>query len=232
MPSGRVIGIHPKDSPHVTSRCAPPTAILSPNFTYWTWSDSRTSTEVPGSILPGGDLYACDGADGALVFSRSTGRSFDIIHFLGDIINSAVLDAFRPLAPAAHLPRITIDKLVMRRESWTLQMEDLEWVGLRDEAARFAAARHWRARLGVPEWVFAKIPGERKPVAVDFASPLLVRMLTRNLRRAQRAGYKTATLTEMLPAIEDVWLTDAQGRRYTSEFRLVVVDERDGYANV
>ena len=232
VPGGRLVGMDPKDSPYVTSRTAPPSALLSPNFMYWTWSDSRTSTDVPGSILPGGDLYARDGADGTLVFSRSTGQSFDIIHILGDTISSAVINAFRPFAPTAHLPRITIDKMVMQREAWTLQMQDLEWLVLRDEAASFAAARRWRARLGMPERVFVKIPGEVKPMAVDFASPLLLRMLTRTLRRAQEAGYNTVTLTEMLPVIEDVWLTDAQGRHYTSEFRLVAVDERDGHAYV
>jgi hypothetical protein len=32
------------------------------------------------------------------------------------------------------------------------------------------------------------------------------------------------TLSEMLPAQEDLWLLDAEGRRYTSELRMVVLD--------
>ena len=230
MPRDRFLGLHPKDSPYVTSRCAPPTTLLAPNFTYWTWSDSRASTEVPGGILPGADLYACDSADGALAFSRSTGQAFDIFHVLGDTISSAVVNAFCPLAPAAHLPRITIDNMVMQRETWTIQMQDMEWMFLRDEAASFAAARRWRAHLGMPERVFVKVPGEVKPMAVDFASPLLLRMLGRTLRRAQEAGYESVTVAEMLPVIEEVWLADAEGHRYTSEIRLVVVDEKDGLA--
>jgi hypothetical protein len=32
------------------------------------------------------------------------------------------------------------------------------------------------------------------------------------------------TLTEMLPATDEVWLPDNQGRRYTSELRIVAWD--------
>ncbi len=33
------------------------------------------------------------------------------------------------------------------------------------------------------------------------------------------------TITEALPAPEESWLRDDEGRRYTCEFRIVVVDE-------
>jgi hypothetical protein len=34
------------------------------------------------------------------------------------------------------------------------------------------------------------------------------------------------TVTEMLPAPDQTWLTDAKGRRYTAELRMVAVDQK------
>jgi hypothetical protein len=34
------------------------------------------------------------------------------------------------------------------------------------------------------------------------------------------------TITEMLPAPEQAWLTDAQGMRYTAELRMVAADQK------
>jgi hypothetical protein len=34
------------------------------------------------------------------------------------------------------------------------------------------------------------------------------------------------TVAEMLPAPDQAWLTDAQGQRYTTELRVVAVDQR------
>ena len=51
-------------------------------------------------------------------------------------------------------------------------------------------------------------------------------MLARNVRRAQRHSGDSApvTVTEMLPSPDQLWLTDAEGRRYTSELRVCAVD--------
>lgn len=37
--------------------------------------------------------------------------------------------------------------------------------------------------------------------------------------------------THLVP-LEELWLADAKGRHYTSEFRLIAVDEKDGYTHV
>jgi hypothetical protein len=68
-------------------------------------------------------------------------------------------------------------------------------------------------------------PGELKPIYVDFDSPVLTRILCRQLRRAS-AGFpgRPVRFTEMLPGPDDCWLADQDGRRYTSELRLVAVD--------
>jgi hypothetical protein len=67
---------------------------------------------------------------------------------------------------------------------------------------------------------------EDKPVYVDFDSPILVDNLAKIIRRTMDQGAADATIaiTEMLPTIEQAWLRDAAGQRYTSEFRIVTVD--------
>jgi len=80
----------------------------------------------------------------------------------------------------------------------------------------------------MPERVFAVLPVERKPIAVDFGSLALVNMLAKEVRRTAEDGALTFTVSEMLPDLGEMWLPDHAGRRYASEFRLVAVDGRAG----
>jgi hypothetical protein len=59
---------------------------------------------------------------------------------------------------------------------------------------------------------------------------MLVGLFAMTLRQSRSAGLR-ATISEMLPGPEHLWLRDAEGRRYTSEFRLVTVDasQRGGH---
>jgi hypothetical protein len=47
----------------------------------------------------------------------------------------------------------------------------------------------------------------------------------RELRRAV-AEAEDITFQEMYPGPGDLWLADQEGRRYTSELRLIVADDR------
>ena len=220
----RIYAAPPKNSPFVSSRVWPPVALLSPEYTYWSWSGEVCSVEPGGPVLAGADLMvSC--RDGALwVVSRGTGARFDLLEVIGEILSAAVVSSFRPFAAAPHNPRVTIDRLVVSRESWTFGAADTAWAFVKDEAARFAAARAWRARHGLPERAFAVLPVERKPIAVDFASLTLVNILAKEVRRTAEAGALTFSLTEMLPDLAQLWLPDRAGRRYASEFRLVAFD--------
>ena len=74
-----------------------------------------------------------------------------------------------------------------------------------------------------------KSSAEVKPFYVDFTSPIYVNVLAKMVRRAnaaERLPDKTITIVEMLPAHDDLWLTDHEGNRYTSELRLTWVDDR------
>jgi hypothetical protein len=85
----------------------------------------------------------------------------------------------------------------------------------------------WARERGLPRRVFAKSPIEMKPIYVDFDSPALTRILCRQIRRAAaEVPDRPVRFTEMLPGPEDCWLRDEEGRRFTSELRLVAVDLR------
>ena len=123
-----------------------------------------------------------------------------------------------PVDPAdGRGPRITIGRTVWRRETWDIP-------AAQGPPSPHAAA-DWARGRGLPRRVFAQCPGETKPIYVNFDSPVLARILCRQLRRAATdTPGQPARFTEMLPAPDDCWLADQNGRRYTSELRLVAVD--------
>jgi hypothetical protein len=219
----RIYAALPKNSPFVSSRVWPPVALLSPQYTYWSWSAEPCSVDPPGPVLAGGSLVVRR-RDGALrVACGDTGAEYDLLEVIGEILSTAVVNAFRPFPPAPHSPRVTVDRLVISRESWTFPAAGTGWAFVRDEAARYAAARAWRARYGLPERVFAVLPVERKPVGVDFTSLALVNILGKEIRRTAESGAPAFTVSEMLPDLAQMWLPDRAGQRYASEFRLVAV---------
>jgi hypothetical protein len=222
----RIYAALPKNSPFVSSRVWPPIALQSPQYTYWSWSGEPSSVDPPGPVIAGADLVV-GRRDGVLtVVERRTGTVFGLLEVLAEILSTAVVNAFKPFPAAPHSPRVTIDRLVVSRESWTFPAADTAWAYAKDEARRYADARRWRAERGLPERVFAVLPVERKPIGVDFGSLALVNMLAKEVRRTAEAGAPTFTVSEMLPDLDRMWLPDRDGRRYASEFRLVAVDGR------
>ncbi|HWF82444.1 MAG TPA: hypothetical protein VN695_17845, partial [Streptosporangiaceae bacterium] len=125
---------------------------------------------------------------------------------------------------AAHRPRITIDKLVLSREQWTFQVADTGWAFVKDERERYYQARRWRRVHQLPERVFYRVPVELKPTAADFRSIVLVNLLAKHVRQTAAAGHAEYTITEMLPDLGQLWLTDRQHQRYSSELRFVAYD--------
>ncbi|MCQ8773877.1 lantibiotic dehydratase [Streptomyces telluris] len=141
-----------------------------------------------------------------------------------------------------HLPRIRCGRIVLHRERWRIPARAFRgWSPgvhrANGDAAEFTAGRRLRRDLGLPETGFAKIPGEPKPVYVDWRSPLLVRQLFRLARKTGTATGSTTgsttgsatgpstgstvEFTEMLPSPDQLWL-DIGGQRHTSELRCAV----------
>jgi hypothetical protein len=134
------------------------------------------------------------------------------------------------LPPQPHNPRVSIGRLVVSREIWQLAPRFCDWVHQEDERRRFLQMRQWAARHGLPRRVFCSLPGEGKPVYVDFTSIPLTNSLATMLRRISRddAQHLTSddalhvTFSEMLPGPYGCWLKNQQGASFVSELRLVV----------
>ena len=113
-----------------------------------------------------------------------------------------------------HAPRVTIGKTVFRREGWNVPVRNIP-----DRAEDIAA---FARELEMPRRVFTKSPLERKPMYLDVESPTLCRIFCRQARQAAAQATQThISITEMLPAPEQCWLTDHDGNRYVAELRLV-----------
>lgn len=172
---------------------------------------------------------------GALHVQSLDGRhDFGIMDFLDIGFSAQIINSFRILGRARHVPRVTIDRLVVQRESWRLPVGEIPFAGARSEQERFLGARRWARELGLPRFVFARSPYENKPFFVDFESPPAVEIFCRVARRAlDRGGPGTDIgVSEMLPDVTSCWLKDAAGQRFTSELRVVAVDLAPGGANV
>jgi hypothetical protein len=168
--------------------------------------------------LPAADLST----DGETVTTRDGSWRATLADLLGLPILVAAVHGYNPFPEAladGHGTRITVGRTVWRRETWHI----LPTVG----PPCSEAAASWARNRGLPRRVFALSPGELKPIYVDFNSPVLTRILCRQLRRAAASfPGRPARFTEMLPGPDDCWLADQDGRRYTSELRLVAVDLR------
>ena len=182
--------------------------------------------------VPVGELLV-ENVAGELVMHTRDGRvRFDLMEALGEPLSVLAVNSFKVVAPAAHNPRITVDRLVISRESWSFPAEELDFAFEKDEASRFLAARRWARAQELPRFAFVKSPAEVKPVYVDFASTIYVSMLAKLIRRTAEQSGSSITFTEMLPRTDQTWLPDADGHTYTSEFRVVAVDQsvkRGGY---
>ncbi|HEX6501138.1 MAG TPA: lantibiotic dehydratase [Micromonosporaceae bacterium] len=214
------------DSPVATSRMSRATELMLPSYTYLCIGSESMAPPPGADVLSVLDLEVRRRGDALVVRHVGRGDEHRFLDAAGEPLSALVADAFRPLDAARHRPRVTIDRLVVTRESWRFAADEPAWAFDNDEARRYARARRWRAEHGIPERGFVRVPVERKPLAVDFRSLPLVNLLAKLIRRTAEAGAGQVTITEMLPDIDRLWLRDARGARYTAELRVVVVGPR------
>jgi hypothetical protein len=177
-------------------------------------------------MMPIGSLVV-EEEGGELYLRARDGRlRRELVEALGGLMSNMSFNSFKPLAPRAHTPRVTVDRLVVARESWRAPAGEMDFAAEKDEAARFLAARRWARGRGMPRFVFVKTPAEVKPFYADFASPVYVNILAKMVRRAVEKNGPDAliSVSEMIPAADETWLPDREGRHYTSEFRVIAVD--------
>lgn len=157
------------------------------------------------------------------------GHSFPLLEVFSSLLALHTVDSFKLLDLRVHTPRISVDRLVVSRETWRTTVAETGLAEATGDRERFLAARRWRRRLGLPERVFVRLGTETKPIYVDFRSLLYVRSLCTFARAAagEGGGAVSVVVTEMLPTPEQAWVSDAAGDRYFSELRLQV-GEADG----
>jgi hypothetical protein len=166
--------------------------------------------------------------EGGRLVVRVGAETFDALDVLSGALLELVIDRMRIAADRPHVPRITIDRLVVNRETWWLEAPAIAFAQPRDEATRFLEARRFWSDMGLPRHTFVKSPLEPKPVYVDWESPVLVGILTRLVRGLSAAAATGAPtrlrVTEMLPDVAHSWLPGEDGEPRTSELRVVAFD--------
>lgn len=129
----------------------------------------------------------------------------------------------RPVRLSTMTPRITIGRLVYQRQRWDLTAGDLpHWQVPPGSFEEYLAAWRWKAEWKMPDQLFARLPGEEKPMFLDFCSPLSVDTF---LRAA--TGCDRLILDEMLPGFDQLWL-EIGGERYCCELRLTAFRDSGG----
>ena len=178
----------------------------------------------PARLLPAMTITVTE-QDGDLVAAARDGRRWPLVAMFAIPMAWAGSDLFKLAGPGRHIPRITIDRLVVVRESWRTTVAEA-WPTRSGGLPEYLAARRLRRGLGLPEKLFVKISTEVKPVYVDLTSPRYVSMLATMLRAArERAGDETeVVMTELLPGPDQAWVPGPGGQRYFSELRVQMRD--------
>jgi Lantibiotic dehydratase, N terminus len=171
-------------------------------------------------VFGAGELVVARAGATLVVKTRDGRRQFDIVECCDMYLQLTAGSHFSLLPKARHVPRLTIDNLVLGRESWHFSQDQLEFCRA-DTKHRFPAARAFAKQHGLPRFVFARVPQEQKPWFVDFASPIYLEILAKLCRKAT-----SLSISEMLPSIEETWLPDAGGQRYAAELRIAAVDPK------
>ncbi|MBB5958244.1 hypothetical protein FHS29_004852 [Saccharothrix tamanrassetensis] len=160
-----------------------------------------------------------------LVAHAPDGRGRPLLEMFSALLAIHAVDGFKLVHGRPHTPRITVDKLVVARETWRTTVAETGLADVAGERAKYLAVRRWRRALGLPDRIFVKLGTEIKPVFVDLTSPLHAASLCGMVSGSARVDRAAAvTISEVLPDVGGHWLVDAQGRRYSSELRLQIVD--------
>lgn len=220
--TGRVVFVPRRGARTTTTRMARAPELMLPGYTYVSLGEESFRPPTGATCVSVLDLTVHRSGD-RLVVQRPGGSELSLAAAIEDPLSLLLVDAFRPVALGRHRPRARIGRLVLCREAWTFPVTEPAWAFVRDEAQRFRQARRWRLLEGLPEQAFYRVPTEVKPRCVDFTSVPLVNLLGKAIRSSADHPDGTVSLSEVLPGLDQLWLTDAGGARYTAELRCVAV---------
>ena len=230
FPGPRVTPMMPNELPRRWSSRSRQALVRDEDY-YVALADHTIDPRRPRTAMSADVLVEDRG--GNLVVVLPGGAEFDLLDVYGHALSNRILDKFSLGSDAEHAPRITVDRMVLARETWRFAAggADMAFAAEKNEARRFVRTARWRREQGLPRFVFVVSPTEPRPFYADFESPLYVNIFTKAVRRLAREKPEASLkVSEMLPSPEQTWLTDHQGERYTSELRLIAVaqDPRDG----
>ncbi len=190
--------------------------------------------DAPSSqIVRLGDLVI-ERIDGELsVHTYDEQRRFDVMDVFSDYFSVIAGDYFALFPQQEHTPRVTLDRLVVVRESWKFYADQLQFATVQDQAESYLALRRWAQRLGMPRFLFYRTWKERKPCYLDLDSPIYAELFIKEIHSALQGAAPmdefVLSVSEMTPTPDQAWLTDAQGRHYVSEIRIAAVDKKLEY---
>ncbi|WP_345025798.1 lantibiotic dehydratase, partial [Streptomyces sedi] len=223
FPAPRLMPLLPKEQPPRWSTRSRP-ALVRPQDYLVALAEHTGDPARPRTVLSG-DVLVQD-REGRLTAVLPDGATFPLLDVFGNALTNRVMDRFALRPEAPHSPRITVDRMIIARETWRLDPTTLHFAHEKNEAHRFATTRHWATQLGLPRYAFALSPTEPRPFYIDFHSPIYCTILAKAIRRLARdQPHHHLTLTEMLPTPHHTWLTDDQHHHYTAELRFVTVDQ-------
>lgn len=148
------------------------------------------------------DLFVERRGNGLVVVDEASGRSYDIVTFHSGFFWESLCSSFGFLKSQQHTPRITLDSVVVSRESWCFYSGDYDFSKESKAHLRYAGAQRWRHENKLPRFIFARLDSERKPVYIDLDSPILVEAFCNLLRNST-----DIKVSEMLPSPEEFWLS-------------------------
>lgn len=222
VPETRLVPVTPKDM--ATSRNFQ--VFLSPKD--FRLEYTRDPSSVPRArALPIGALVVEEAEGGLVLRTRDAAMQFDLMDAFADVLSGLATNSFKILRAEKHTPRVTFDRMVICRETWRFAPDEMQFADEKEESSRFLAARRWARVHDMPRFVYVKTPGEIKPFYMDFDSPMLVDMFAKMVRQTVEDGTAglMVSVSEMIPRLDQTWLPDAEGQRYTSELRIVAVDQ-------
>ncbi|MFI6731342.1 lantibiotic dehydratase [Nonomuraea sp. NPDC050451] len=115
------------------------------------------------------------------------------------------------------VPRITVaGSLVVSPAQWRITADQLDFAGGGDLAG-LRALTGLRDRLGLPRWVFVAGPSGDQPLACDLESLRAVRVFEQALKALPDNGPPELTATEMLPAADELSVSDHGAERVAAE---------------
>ncbi|HUR02896.1 MAG TPA: lantibiotic dehydratase, partial [Nonomuraea sp.] len=209
----RLVPVYPRTG-ELTGRDYPTPELYSDRYWYLSFSLGNGERPTPpGRRLELSKLIA--ERDPELVVRTPDGGRLTMLDVFGELAQGLLGNLFRPLRPLPHTPRVSIDRLVMARETWRVPAAEIPGRG--SGGAAYAALRRWADAHEMPRFVFWRAAPRAKPRYLDFDSPLFVNDFLTEVGKSSGV----ISITEMHPDPAHTWLPDAQGRTFTSELRLI-----------